>query len=109
MTSSTVSIVYPQKGVEVDIFDESHWSDPESCDPYERSKTEAEKAAWKFIEELPEADKFELTTINPGMILGPSMIKTDFSSGKVIKSILTGEFGGVLPLSFPTVDVRDCA
>jgi len=44
----------------------------------------AEKAAWDFIENLSEEDKFELTTINPSFILGPNMVTGDFTSGILI-------------------------
>jgi len=41
----------------------------------------AEKAAWDFVKKLPDDEKFELSTINPGLILGPSFIAGDFASG----------------------------
>ena len=39
-----------------EVFDESHWSDPELAriGAYEKSKTLAERAAWDFVEKLPE-------------------------------------------------------
>lgn len=58
MTSSLVSIMYPKPGSKIEVFDESVWSDVETCKPYERSKTEAEMAAWNFLKELPEDEKF---------------------------------------------------
>lgn len=43
--------------------------------PYTKSKILAERAAWDFVEKRKNANLkvFELTTINPSFILGPSM------------------------------------
>lgn len=42
---------------------------PEKPEIYRASKTEAEKAAWKFIEEGKAA--FDISTVNPPLIFGP--------------------------------------
>ena len=42
---------------------------------YEKSKTLAEKAAWDFINDLPNEEKFELAIINPGLVVGPNLNK----------------------------------
>jgi hypothetical protein len=44
----------------------------------------AEKAAWDFLDQLPNEEKFELVTINPSLILGPNLILGDFTSSVVI-------------------------
>ena len=49
---------------------EAEWSDPELCDPYCRSKTEAEKTAW----ELAEMYHLDLVVLNPTMCIGPILI-----------------------------------
>jgi hypothetical protein len=49
------------------------------CHAYEKSKTLAEKAAWEFVNSLPEIDKFELVIINPSLILGPNFVIGDFT------------------------------
>lgn len=41
----------------------------------------AEKAAWKFVKELPEDQKFELVTICPGFVTGPNLNTAQFASG----------------------------
>jgi len=43
-----------------DLSDESHWSDVNypKIGAYEKSKTLAERAAWDFVETLPEDDRF---------------------------------------------------
>ena len=72
------------------MYDETNWSDPAKCDPYSRSKLLAEKAAWEFVEKLPESERFELVTINPTFVFGPPLIKKDFTSGGILKNIVTG-------------------
>ncbi len=42
-----------------------------TCIAYFKSKTIAEKAAWDFIKELPDDQKFELAVINPVFVVGP--------------------------------------
>lgn len=76
---------------------------------YEKSKTLAEKAAWDFVNSLPEGERMELVTINPALIMGPSIIAGDFSSGQVVKKIITGTYPGMPKIIMPIVDVRDVA
>jgi len=45
----------------------------------------AEKAAWDFIASLPENERFELCTINPGVVFGPNLVECNFSSGDIVK------------------------
>ena len=95
-----------------DVFTEEHWSDTTSSSigAYEKSKTLAERAAWDFVAAQPEGERIELTVINPGFIIGPTMVKTDFSSGKVIDMFMSNKFPGGIPLlQFATVDVREVA
>lgn len=49
---------------------------------YRASKTFAEKAAWKFVEE--EKPNFDLATINPPLVFGP--VKKETSSLKQINT-----------------------
>lgn len=49
-------------------FTDVDWSDLTACQPYDKSKTLAEKAAWDFVANLPQDKKFELVTINPGVV-----------------------------------------
>ncbi len=81
ITSSAVSVMMNQPKDFKELYDESDWSDLKACNAYYKSKTLSEKAAWDFIEALPEQEKFELVTINPSLIFGPSFIQTDFASG----------------------------
>ncbi|EAU67804.1 nucleoside-diphosphate-sugar epimerase [Stigmatella aurantiaca DW4/3-1] len=110
MTSSTAAILYghPRDGMRT--YDEKDWSLLTSeVGPYERSKTIAERAAWDFVAHLPEPERFELTVINPGVILGPVPDK-DFSvSGEVVRKLLTREMPGCPDLGWAMTDVRDVA
>lgn len=69
----------------------------------------AEKLAWDFHSKLPEFERFELVTINPGLILGPVLIKAPFESGEIIYKMMMGKFPGVANIMLPVVDVRDVA
>ena len=85
------------------------FSDDNVGTPYDRSKTLAEKAAWKFVEELPEDEKFELCCVNPGLILGTPLVKCKFSSADFIKMLVMRETPGTPAITIPLVDVIDVA
>ena len=53
-------------------FSEEDWGDPEKAsDVYAKSKIQSEKAAWDFVKELSDEEKFEVATILPGFMMGP--------------------------------------
>jgi len=92
------------------IFTEKEWNITSNAEhqPYQYSKTIAEKEAWVIAK---EQDQWDLLTINPGWILGPSV-----SNRKDSMSISTMiQFGdgtyktGVAELWNGIVDVRDVA
>ena len=114
ITSSTVAIFagWTRKDPDYpEVMDESVWSklDGPGVHPYFKSKTLAEKAAWDYVAALPEEEKFELTTICPGFIVGPTFCAQGFVSGRGIEIIVGGKYPGVISLCCPVVDVRDCA
>jgi nucleoside-diphosphate-sugar epimerase len=87
--TSSVAAIYIQKPEDKkDVLNESDWTDPSLAGPYEKSKTLAEKAAWDFVQSLPESERFELVVINPSLIMGPSIITGDFSSATLISDVL---------------------
>jgi len=64
LTSSMAAVTdEPIKGK---VFDENDWNQKStlSRNPYYLSKTLAERAAWKFVEELPADKKMKLVVIN---------------------------------------------
>lgn len=108
LTSSVAAILYgrPSDGT---VYDEESWSDVEKIMPYPKSKTLAEKAAWKFMDELDDSAAMELAVINPGLILGPIMSASVSASGEVIRKLMKREMPGCPPLGWAPVDVRDAA
>lgn len=109
ITSSCVAIFegHPEK----DRFTEADWSDVTKCGAYSKSKTLAEKAAWDFVAALPENEKFHVATVNPGLVVGPNYNTAKFTSGDIIKTLMTGQMSAVgLPrIALPLVDVRNVA
>lgn len=105
LTSSLAAI--SDGGEHGKVFTEADWNTHSSLKvlPYYYSKAQAEKAAWKFIEE--DAPEIKLVVINPVVIFGPSIVKSKNESASIIISMTDGLFYGVVDLKFPTVDVRD--
>lgn len=94
------------------VYNEDDWVDPEKVEPYSRSKILAEKAAHKFIEELPQEEgkrKLELVVINPSYVLGPIITDNISSSVAGIKRLLDKSTPGIPKFHMPICDVRDVA
>jgi dihydroflavonol-4-reductase len=109
LTSSTAAITYGLSEPATRPFTEADWTDPTSPDTngYIKSKTLAEQAAWAFIK--AEGGTLELTTVNPGAVLGP-VLGTDYSASiQIVEKLMKGDFPGSPRLGFPLVDVRDIA
>ena len=110
LTSSVAAI----QGVELEQgatdYDESNWTDISSAlgrDPYTKSKTLAEKAAWDYI--ASEAPEIALTTINPSMVLGAPLDRNYGTSVSVLERILDAKDPAMPDLAFSIVDVQDVA
>jgi nucleoside-diphosphate-sugar epimerase len=109
VTSSGLTI-YQRKPENVkELYTEEDWSDVEVCVPYDKSKLLAEKAAWEFVNNLPEDEKFELVVIIPGIVLGPNIVTGDFYSATNIKMMLLGLMPALPQVKIPIVDVRNVA
>ncbi|EFO82284.1 hypothetical protein CRE_00212 [Caenorhabditis remanei] len=109
LTSSCAAV---NEGYKQDrVFDETSWSNLESdlVDCYIKSKTLAEKAAWDYIERLPEEKKFPMTVINPTLVFGPAYITEQGASITLMRKFMNGEMPAAPPLNMPIVDVRDVA
>ena len=113
ITSSVAALAVPRKEdfPQDGIFDEKIWTDidAEGLHPYRKSKTLAERAAWDFQKELPEGQRFEIVTICPGFIVGPSINCGDAMSQGWAKEVVTGEKKPVASVYCTFVDVRDVA
>ena len=109
ITSSTVAAQPPTAAGQStpEKVDESVWTDPSetSLSDYARSKTLAERAAWEFVERSRGGPT--LSTVLPGMILGPIMAKSVAGSVELVSRMLTGRFPLIPRIGFGTVDVRD--
>lgn len=112
--TSSVAAIY---GDNVDLaragkraFDESDWNTTSSVDhnPYQYSKVAAEREAWSMH---GEQDRWQLTTINPGMVFGPSLTTASKSASiDTLRQMGDGRLRtGVPDLGFGVVDVRDAA
>lgn len=111
--TSSIAAIYgdaaDNKLLDKETFDESVWNTSSSVkhQPYSYSKTLAEQEAW----EINKGKQWELITINPGFIIGPSLVpRTDSTSIRFMLDMLNGKFKiGVPDLYFSVVDVRDVA
>jgi dihydroflavonol-4-reductase len=108
LTSSFAAIGYGHKPRETP-FDETSWTDPDGDDvqPYAKSKTLAERAAWEFI--AAEGRGLELSVVNPVGVFGP-VLGPDYSTSiLLVQRLMDGAMPGCPRLSFGVVDVRDVA
>ncbi len=91
-------------------LDERHWNTSSSVhhNPYQYSKVAAEQEAWR-LQKLQ--DRWDLVTVNPGMVFGPAL--TTLSQSASIDTLISMGDGrlrtGVPDLSYGIVDVRDVA
>lgn len=89
-------------------FTEEDWTNVEAdIPPYQRSKTLAERAAWRFVQE--EGDGLELAAVHPTGVLGPVLGPDDPPSLRIIRSMLDGSVPACPPFASSWVDVRDVA
>lgn len=90
-------------------FDETTWTNPdaEGVQPYVKSKTLAERAAWDFV--AKEGKGLELAAVNPVGVFGP-VLGPDFSTSiSAIQMMLDGKMPACPRVYFGVVDVRDVA
>jgi dihydroflavonol-4-reductase len=107
MTSSIVSIISLKQPVKP-CYTEDDWAEVDNI-PYNKSKVLAEQTAWEMYKSLDKSKRYKLSVINPGFILGPSLVDGMFTSGQRIKKLMNGEFKYLMKLSASIVDVRDVA
>lgn len=118
-TSSTSAVV-SKNSQPGDILNEELWNDvtleeAETLDQlaYAGSKTFAEKAAWKFLED--EKPQFTLTVVNPVFVFGPQAFDEDakgvlnFSAGIIGNILKLGKDDPLPDVKGSAVDVRDVA
>lgn len=90
-------------------FDETSWTNTSGGDiqPYVKSKTLAERAAWDFM--AKEGGALELSVVNPVAVLGPALGSDYSPSILLVQRLMDGAMPGCPRLSFGLVDVRDVA
>lgn len=105
-TSSVAAVTDNPNG---EILTENDWNSLSTINrnPYYFAKTLAEKSVWDRVRKGNV--HFKCVSINPSMTIGPSFTPRLNESNKVIKNLLSGNFPGILDLSWNIVDVRDVA
>jgi nucleoside-diphosphate-sugar epimerase len=113
LTSSLAAIYGDNRDMRdlgIEAFDESMWNTTSSLknNPYSYSKTMAEKKAWEIA---GQQDRWDLVTIHPGFVFGPSLSKrVDATSIDTLRRLLSGAFRtGVPHLEYIFSDIRDIA
>jgi nucleoside-diphosphate-sugar epimerase len=113
LTSSVAAIAgdaADMSGIRTGRFDESHWNETshERHQPYSCSKTRAERLAWEMA---AGQDRWDLVTVNPGLVFGPALSPhTRSESVRIMRDFGTGYYRmGVPGMEFGIVDVRDVA
>lgn len=116
ITSSVAAVVAmaqtDKPDPETGFYDESCWSNPdrpEGMGPYLKSKTLAEKAAWEYLKEVTPDKRFELVTICPTLVEGPTLVPAGDGSSGYIKRFMDGSMTEIKPGHIGIVDVRDVA
>ncbi|MFT4571032.1 MAG: dihydroflavonol-4-reductase [Hyphomicrobiaceae bacterium] len=109
LTSSVAAVAYGHASRPGRALTEEDWSNPDGCEPYAKSKTLAERAAWDLVAALGPEKRFELAVINPGFVLGPMLSNVGGTSAELIKRLLKREMPACPELGWATVDVRDLA
>ena len=113
LTSSTVAILGDSKEalqVPGGVFTEDRWNTTSSLDhqPYPYSKTVAEQEAWRIQR---AQNRWNMATINPGLLLGPSLTNASESmSLSTMKQFADGTLlFGAPKIYAGIVDVREVA
>lgn len=106
LTSSYQAITAAPAAPSDKVFTEADWTDAETAEPLVKSLVLAEKAAWDFVKELPDADKIDLVVMNPTLALGPPLLD---AQQDVVKMLLDRGIQGCPRVSYSVVDVRDVA
>lgn len=112
LTSSIVAIYGDNKDIESapnKTLTEEQWNTTSTVDhnPYPYSKTVAEREAWKIHD---AQSTWDLVTINPTLVLGPSLAPTTSESFVIMQHFGDGTFKlGCPNLGLGIVDVRDVA
>ena len=91
------------------VFTEADWNERSTAtrNPYYASKAAAERAAWAL--EAQAGQGFRLVSINPALVIGPSLGSALNTSNAVVRDLLMGVSPVLVALDWLVVDVRDVA
>lgn len=108
MTSSFSAIGAGSKKAEMNDED---WTDLDNpfISPYDISKTKAEKFLWNYKEELNTTAEIEICSVNPVIVIGPSLSRDMGVSNQVIKKLLDKSTPLTPRCGLNLVDVKDVA
>lgn len=113
LTASVVSVYGDSQDMNdqgLKAFTEAQWNTTSSVthQPYNYSKVAAEKVGWDLVK---QQSRWDFLTINPGLVLGPSLTTaSDSTSLSTIKELADGTLmTGVPNMEIAIVDVRDTA
>ncbi len=109
-TSSSAAASYGWQDFRPNPVNESHWTDPDYLPgntPHSRAATIAERSAWEWVRN--EGQGLSLTTILPGLILGPVMSPKLPASAYLLKQLMQLRCPAVPRFGFIVTDVRDTA
>lgn len=106
LTSSMAAVTDEPDGR---VLTEMDWNERSTLtrNPYYFSKTEAERAAWRFAREQRPA--WRLLAINPFLVICPAHTKALNPSNQVLADLVRGRYPGLMALTWGLVDVRDVA
>ncbi|KAH9503821.1 hypothetical protein Btru_063923 [Bulinus truncatus] len=92
-------------------YNEQNWADDKASGTlaYSKSKIRAERAAWDFVKSLPDAKNFELSVVNPTLVVGPVLHGSSGSSTDIIKRLMEHQMPACPKFNFGVIDVRDVA
>jgi len=112
VTSSTVAVYigHSRDVLQSKNLDENTWTVVERTTKYTKSKTLAEKEAWKLCKDAG----MPLVVINPGFIAGPLLMKEHVTcaSSEILDNIFNGKgltAGGIPDMTIPTIHATDVA
>lgn len=110
MTSSVAAVMYGHTE-KSRVFTEEDWTNLDAPNgatpvvPYFQSKTIAEQAAWEYANEA----KIGLSTVLPGVVLGPALESDYGTSLQLIVELMQRKYPLIPKVGFEVVDVRDVA
>ena len=107
VTSSMAAVFGAETGANGVTYNEDDFPDASEkhMEPYVKSKSKAEKAAWDFA----KTANFELAVVNPGFIVGPVLSGGDATSIVLVRQLMHREMPLIPKLHMPCIDVRDVA